>query len=413
MADVIFHNLGQRAEAMVRELAAISQEAGQITRLFLTPEHRRAANLVANWMREAGLSVSEDALGTVRGRLEGQAPRRLLIGSHIDTVTNAGAYDGPFGVIAGILAVEHIAKTQAALPFGLDILAFGDEEGSRFPSTLSSSMAVAGQFDTATLQFTDEAGITFIEALKAYGKDPVDIATGAYNPSEVMAYIEVHIEQGPVLESNGEALGIVTAIAGQTRLAITVTGEAGHAGTVPMTLRRDALAASADMMLTLEQIAREHADDHMVGTVGRIQAMPGASNVIPATVTFSIDLRSQSNAVRLVALDMLKAEMETIAIRRGVKLRVETVHEVVATACDPLLQDKLAKAVQAVGGAGLRLQSGAGHDGQAMAKLCPIAMLFVRCRGGISHNPAEHASVEDMGRAVAALIGFIDLISSH
>jgi len=399
--------LGTRAEAMVTELAAISAEPDRLVRLFLSPEHRRAADLVAGWIRAAGLSVDEDALGTVRGRFGGAA-RRLLIGSHIDTVLDAGKYDGPLGVIAGILAAEHFARAKADLPFGLDILAFGDEEGSRFPATLMSSSACAGVFERDALASTDRTGVTVEQALRAYGKDPAGIAAAAYSRQEAAGYVEVHIEQGPVLEANGAPLGVVTGIVGQARLRVTVVGEAGHAGTVPMTLRRDAYAGAAEMALVLENIARQHPQDGMVGTVGRIEAEPGAVNIIPGRVRFTVDLRSLTDSLREQTVNRFAAEADRIARARGLKIAVESFHEVATAHCAPALQEALAGSIAELGHTPIRLPSGAGHDAQVMARLCPSAMLFVRCRGGVSHNPAEFTSVADMGAAIAALIRFIE-----
>jgi len=399
--------LGARAEAMIADLAAISAEPGRLVRLFLTPEHRRAADLVAGWMRAAGLTVSEDALGTVRGRF-GDAKRRLLIGSHIDTVIDAGKYDGPLGVIAGILAAEQFARANVELPFGIDVLAFGDEEGSRFPVTLTSSSACAGVFNREELASADAKGVTIGEALRVYGKDPKDIAAAAYQSDEAAGYVEVHIEQGPVLESRSEPLGIVTGIVGQVRLRVTVTGEAGHAGTVPMKLRHDAYAGAAEMALALEKIANEHPEDGMVGTVGRIEAVPGAVNIIPGRVLFTVDLRALTDARRVEATERFSAEAARIAKARGLTVSIEPFHEIATAHCAPVLQDALAASVTELGHTPIRLPSGAGHDAQVMARLCPSAMLFVRCRGGISHNPAEFASVADMGLAVAALAKFIE-----
>jgi allantoate deiminase len=398
--------LGARAEAMLTELGAISAEPRRRVRLFLTPEHRRAADRVALWMREAGLAVSEDALGTVKGRTgEG---KRLLIGSHIDTVIDAGKYDGPFGVVAGILAAEHFIKSGQRLPFGIDVLAFGDEEGSRFPSTHSSAAAYAGVFEQGTLGLADQKGITFADALKVYGKDARQISAAAYRCEDVAGYVELHIEQGPVLEAKNQPLGVVTGICGQSRLRVTVTGEAGHAGTVPMALRHDALAGAAEMALALEGIVKQHPEDGMVGTVGRIEALPGAVNIIPGTVTFTIDLRSLTDALRLAALKAFEAEAKRIAGKRGLFFSMEAFHEIATAHCAPAFQDGFAAAITALGHTPIRLPSGAGHDAQVMTQLCPSAMLFVRCRGGISHNPAEFASVADMGLAVAALIRFIE-----
>jgi len=407
--------LGTRAERMIAELGAISSEPDRLVRLFLTPEHRRAADVVAGWMRAAGMTPSEDALGTVRGHWPARAagsdepgPRRLLIGSHIDTVVDAGRYDGIFGVVAGVLAVERVARAGFALPMAIDVLAFGDEEGSRFPSTLSSSAAAAGCFDRAALTLTDGRGVTFADALAAYGKSPADIAAAAYRGDAVAAYVEVHIEQGPVLEAAERPLGIVTGIVGHCRMRAVVSGEAGHAGTVPMRLRRDALAAAMELGLRIESIARENAADAMVATVGRLDVFPGAANVIPGRVVLAIDLRSMTDSVRHAAWDAVATEARRIAAARGVDITFEPLLDVAATACAPQLQETLAAALADLGCAAIRLPSGAGHDAQMMARLCPAGMLFVRCRGGVSHNPAEYASPADMGSAVAALVRFIE-----
>jgi allantoate deiminase len=401
-------SLGRRAEAMLSELGAISAEPGRLVRLFLTPEHRLAADLVARWMREAGLTVSEDALGTVRGRLgEG---RRLLLGSHIDTVIDAGMYDGPLGVVAGILASNHFAKASLPLPFGIDVLAFGDEEGSRFPATLTSSSACAGVFECEALAAKDREGVTLEAALKAYGKDARDIPAAAYRATDVLGYIEVHIEQGPVLEAQGQPLGVVTGIVGQSRWRVTVTGEAGHAGTVPMALRHDAYAGAAEIALLVERVAREHPDDGMVGTVGRVEVMPGAVNIVPGGVAFTIDFRSLTDRLRIAALERIRDEGTQIAKRRGLGVAFEPFHEVDTAHCSPALQGSLAAGVESLGFTPLRLPSGAGHDAQVMTRLCPSAMLFVRCKGGVSHNPAEYASPDDMGAAVAALIRTIEAL---
>lgn len=400
------HVLGARAETMVNGLGAISAEPDRLVRLFLSPEHRRAADLVARWMRDAGLVVSEDALGTVRGRLEGQG-KRVLIGSHIDTVIDAGKYDGPFGVIAGILAAEHFIRTKRRLPFGIDVLAFGDEEGSRFPATLTSSSACAGIFKTEMLALADRNSVTLADAIAAYGKSPANIPAAAYARDEAAAYVEVHIEQGPVLETRNQPLGVVTAIIGQTYLNIEFLGEAGHAGTVPMLLRRDALAGAAEAIMLGETLARATKGE-VVATVGRVAVSPGATNVIPANVVVIFDIRSGSETARAKLAEAIKSGVRQIADRRHLGLTITSTREVATTSCHPVIQDQFADAIRALGAEPLRLGSGAGHDGQAMAKLCPIGMLFVRCRGGISHNPMEYASPRDLGLAVAALIGFIE-----
>lgn len=401
-------DFGRRAEAMLSELGGISAEPQRLVRLFLTPEHRKAADLVTQWMREAGMTVSEDALGTVRGHWRPEKTKRLLIGSHIDTVIDAGKYDGPMGVVIGILAVAALEKAGADLPFGIDVLAFGDEEGSRFRSTLTSSSACAGVFDRTALAASDRNGMTLADALKAYGKNTDDIAKAAYDPANVAGYIEVHIEQGPVLEAENLPLGVVTGIVGQTRMRAVVLGEAGHAGTVPMSMRRDALAGAAEIILAIERVARDNQKDRMVATVGRIEASPGAINVIPGRAGFSVEVRSSTDRIRLAAIEQIEEDARRIALRRKLEVAFETFYETETTACAPDLQDLLEDAITALGQRAMRLPSGAGHDAQVMAKLCPAAMLFVRCRGGVSHNPAEFASEADMGLATAALIGFVE-----
>jgi len=397
---------------MLAGLSVISSDPQRLTRLYLTAEHRKAADLVGSWMRVAGMTVTEDALGTVRGHWRPDLKRRLLIGSHIDTVIDAGKYDGPLGVVAGILAVRELVARGVDLPFGIDVLAFGDEEGSRFRTTLSSSAACAGIFDKAWLSVADNNGVTFADALKAYGKSPDDIAAAAYDRADVVGYIEVHIEQGPVLEARNFPLGVVTGIIGQSRMQVAVTGEAGHAGTVPMRLRRDALAGFAELMTVIESTAREQADDSMVATVGRIEAFPGATNVIPGRVQASLEVRSATDNRRHEAIRKITDAAAEIGERRGLGFDFEAAHETQTTACTPFMQDLLADAIASLGHEPFRLASGAGHDALSMAKLCPVAMLFVRCKGGISHNPAEFAAEADMGLAVSALVRFIERLAA-
>jgi allantoate deiminase len=404
--------LGARSETMLADLGAISSEPQRLTRLYLTPEHRRAADLVGAWMRKAGMSVTEDALGTVRGHWRPELKKRLLIGSHIDTVIDAGKYDGPLGVVAGILAVRELNARQPDLPFGIDVLAFGDEEGSRFRTTLAGSSACAGAFDRSSLGFPDRNGISLAEAIKAYGKNADDIPAAAYEPADIIGYVEVHIEQGPVLEAQNLPLGVVTGIVGQSRMRVIVLGEAGHAGTVPMHMRHDALAGAAELMLLIEQTALENADDAMVATVGRIEASPGATNVIPGRVGFSLEFRSSTDHKRKAAIEQVKADAQRIGVKRRLEFAFEPFHETNTTACTPFLQDTMAEAIGSLGYRAIRLPSGAGHDAQVMAKLCPMAMLFVRCKGGISHNPAEFSSEPDMGLGVAALVRFIETLAA-
>lgn len=405
--------IGARAEAMLAELAAISSEPQRLVRLYLSPEHRQAADLIGSWMREAGMSVTEDALGTVRGHWRPELKKRLLIGSHIDTVIDAGRYDGPLGVVAGILAVRELAARHVDLPFGIDVLAFGDEEGSRFRTTLAGSSASAGVFDRSSLAFPDRNGVSLADAISVYGQSVDDIPAAAYDPSDVVGYVEVHIEQGPVLEAQSLPLGVVTGIVGQSRMRVVVLGEAGHAGTVPMHMRQDALVGAAELILLIEQTALENQDDGMVATVGRIEASPGATNVIPGRVGFSLEFRSSSDAKRKGAIEQIMADAQRIGVKRRLEFAFEPFHETNTTACTPALQDLMADAIESLGYRSIRLPSGAGHDAQVMAKLCPMAMLFVRCKDGISHNPAEFASEPDMGLAVKALARFVETLAAR
>ncbi len=403
--------LGARAQRLISALGAISDEPGRLTRLYLSPAHRRAADLVADWMRTAGLAVTVDALGTVRGRLPASgaaaSPRRLLIGSHIDTVTDAGKYDGTLGVVAGILAVDEIRRRRMTLPFAVEVLAFGDEEGVRFPTTLLSSSAIAGRFSPADLDKADADGVTVRDALAAFGCDPSAAGDAACDPAEILGYLEVHIEQGPVLEYEKLPLGVVTSIAGQTRFKCVVLGEAGHAGTAPMHLRRDALAAAAEIMGEIERIARAGRDDSLVATVGQMLVTPGAVNVVPARVDFSLDLRAASDPPRQAAIAEVRAKAREVAERRHVAVMIEPYHESATTPCAPALQQAFADGVASLGLPVRRLTSGAGHDGHAIHHLTDVGMLFVRCRRGISHNPLEFTEKDDMGLAVEALIGAI------
>lgn len=392
---------GARIMARLETLARHSSEADALTRLYLTDAHRDALATVSAWMREAGLTVRQDEAGNLIGRREGRVPDlpALLLGSHIDTVRNAGKYDGPLGIVAAIEAVARLDDTP--LPFAIEVLAFGDEEGVRFPAALTGARAFAGTLDPAILSATDAEGVTMRAALEAFGCPADRISAAARCRSDVLAYLELHIEQGPVLETEGLPVGIVTAIAGAERHVIEVTGMAGHAGTVPMALRHDALAAGAEMVLAAERIALETPD--LVATVGQMTALPGAVNVIPSGARFSLDIRSPSDAVRRDAVARLFGSWQDIAMRRGVTLTSRKGFEEAAAPCAPALITLLGDAVARAGLPGRYLPSGAGHDGLAISSLCPIGMLFLRCRGGISHNPAEAITEEDAGFAACIL----------
>jgi allantoate deiminase len=385
------------------ELATITDTPGALTRLFLSPAHRRAIQLIEGWMRDAGLETEIDAIGNLIGRTKNSTGKpTLLLGSHIDTVRDAGAYDGNFGVLAAITAIKTLAQD---LPYAIEIIAFGDEEGSRFPQTLSGSRAIAGNFDLNALSSADPAGVTMGEALKAFGCDPEAIPQIARDPAKILAYVELHIEQGPVLEAKNLPVGIVTAINGASRLSVTLTGAAGHAGTVPMAMRRDALAASAEQILFIQSHAASIPD--LVATVGAIAIHPGAPNSIPGRATYSIDIRAPEDATRAQAVAIISTRLHEIASARNIEITLTQSHDAPATSCAPWLQAQLAEAVAAQNLPVFHLPSGAGHDAMAIAALCPVAMLFTRCKGGISHTPAESITEADADIAVAVLIEFL------
>jgi allantoate deiminase len=394
------HPLGERVLALVDDLARHTDGPG-LTRLYLSPAHRATAEATRDLMAAAGLAARIDALGNVVGRWGPPDGPTLLVGSHIDSVVDAGRFDGPLGVVAGLVAVEALAGEGAALPFAIELLAFGDEENVRFPTNLSTSYAVAGRYDPAWLDGRDADGVALRAALKAFGGDPAGATALGRRPEDVLGYLEVHIEQGPVLEAEGLAVSAVSAIVGITRARCRVTGEAGHAGTVPMTMRRDALAAAAEMIGAVERIGARRSDT--VATVGVARARPGAVNVIPAAVDFTIDARAADDAVRAAMTTDLEAECRAIAERRGVDLAIEVTMDSPATPMDAGLIAALEAAMAANGLPPRRLVSGAGHDAVALATLVPAAMLFVRCLEVISHNPAESITAADADAAVRVL----------
>src|SRR5437588_4790958 len=317
-------SLGDEIIGRIDELAAISETPEHLTRIFLTKEHRAAADLVLSWMRDAGMRAHLDAIGNVCGRYEGESAGLpcLMLGSHYDTVRDAGKWDGPLGLITAIACVADLHRRGRRMPFAIEVTGFADEEGVRFASTLLGSRAVAGTFDESVLNTRDSDGVTMRAALVEFGLDPEHIGAAARARSELLAYLELHIEQGPVLEAQNLPVGVVTAISGATRLAASLTGMAGHAGTVPMLLRRDALAGSAECIVAIEEFCRSD-QAGLVGTVGYINAMPGATNGIPGQASFTIDIRAASDAHRKLAVADIIRQIEDIAKRRKLLLQVD------------------------------------------------------------------------------------------
>jgi allantoate deiminase len=402
-------SLGDEIVGRINELAAISETPEHLARIFLTREYSAAAELILSWMRDAGMRAHLDAIGNVCGRYEGETAGLpcLMLGSHYDTVRDAGKWDGPLGLITAISCVAELHRRGKRLPFAIEVTGFADEEGVRFASTLLGSRAVAGTFDESVLGVKDSAGISLRDALSHFGLDPDHIGAAVRARSELLAYLELHIEQGPVLEGLHLPVGVVTAISGATRLAASLTGMAGHAGTVPMPLRRDALAGAAECIAAIEEYCRS-GQSGLVGTVGYIHATPGATNVIPGQVLFTIDMRAPSDAHRKLAVADIVRQIEAIARRRKLLLQVDVTHENRTVPCAPWLKDQLSEAIAAEGYRVFELPSGAGHDGMAMIDIADVAMLFVRCRGGISHHPDEHVDVGDVEAGARVLLRLIE-----
>jgi allantoate deiminase len=396
---------GRRLMARLDEFTRFSDEEGKLTRLYLSDAHRRAAQQYVAWCREIGLAAKIDASGNVWARYEGKTPGApaLMIGSHIDTVRDAGRYDGNLGALAALSVVEELAKRGERLDVAVEIVAFGDEEGVRFPTTLTGSRAFAGLFARSSLDQKDADGISMREALTRFGCEPEAVAT--LRGRNVAAFVELHIEQGPVLESENLPIGVVSAINGATRFHCTVRGLAGHAGATPMNLRRDALAAAAEMIMMVEARARN--EDDLVATVGRLEVEPGAVNVIPGEARFTIDMRAPRDVQRQRAVNDIDKRLIGIAASRNVELISVHTHEAGAYICDPGVVAGLIAAVASIGQSVRLLPSGAGHDTMIMGALCPAGMLFVRCKGGVSHNPAESITSEDCEVGLAALMAFV------
>ena len=448
MVEVGGYRAVARCDALRRP--PFSEVADSLFRPYLSEAHRATLAQVREWMEAAGMAVRLDPAGNLIGRYEpvtippqlagegdrttraaqdavvgagsdvNPTPRRsagtspeirggaksLILASHIDSVRDAGAYDGPLGVMLAIEVVTALHAQNKRLPFAIELYAFGDEEGSRFPASMLCSRVVCGQVERAQLDVADRDGITLARALSDFGLDIDRFADACRDPSELIGYVEAHIEQGPVLEAEGLALGVVTAIACQRRYAVTITGVAGHAGTNSMALRKDALTAAAEMALAVEAVGRAGPDD-LVATVGRFTVAPNAPNVVQGEVVFTIDVRAGEEAPRNVAADAILSRIEAIATARGVTVAHHLIHDLPAAPCDPSMMDLLSEAVREAGHTPRRLVSGAGHDAIAFAGVTPTAMLFIRCKDGISHNPLEAVEPADAEAAFQALLGLV------
>ncbi len=402
MNEINTEALAEKVMHWCDQLAAISSHPENISRFYLTPEHKRCNELVAQWMQDAGMETWVDAAGNLCGRYDGKNPcaKTLILASHLDSIPNAGAYDGILGVLVAIAVVEQFYQNDITLPYAIDIIGFGDEEGTRFGSTLLGSRAVAGTWNPEWWELKDRNGISLKQAFIDFGLEPDNIHSAARNPDDLLAYIEVHIEQGPVLENENLALGIVTAIAGARRFSIDIEGYAGHAGTVPMPMRKDALVGAALGVVLVENIANEF---DVVATVGKIECGPGAVNVIPGHATFTIDIRSGDDQLRDQAFAKIQHELDMICLNRNLVARWTEIHNAPAVVCADWIQALQASVLRDMNLHPYTLMSGAGHDAMAMADICDVAMYFVRCKGGVSHHPDESVTVDDVALAIDAL----------
>ena len=411
------HEFLARAERImqrIQQLAAISEDPDGVTRTFGTPAFLAGRDLVQSWLEAAGLPVRVDGIGNLRARLESRHPaaKTFVLASHIDTVVNAGKFDGPLGVLMGLDLLEQLLGQNVELPFHIELIAFSDEEGVRFHTTYLGSKAVAGSFDHAVLARTDEAGVTLAQALVAMGGNAAQLPLDAIPAAEWLGYFEMHIEQGPVLWERQVPVALVTAIAGQQRVELVFRGMAGHAGTVPMAMRQDALCAAAEFVLTAEQFAQAHGQG-LVATVGKLAVGRSASNVIPGEVTCSLDLRSPSQPQLADAYRALQGYAEGLAAQRDVALDWNLIQRTAPVACDEALNNLLAQAIAESGHETIALVSGAGHDAVPVAAVAPATMMFIRCYKGISHNPLEDVELADLAAAIEVADRFIHLLRAQ
>ncbi|MAP94542.1 MAG: allantoate amidohydrolase [Ponticaulis sp.] len=413
---------GHRAVARCDALGATpySTSPDFLYRGYLSSAHAEAVNQTARWMQDAGMSVRMDAAANLIGRYEAveDGLKTLLIGSHIDSVRNGGRYDGPLGVMLGIECVAHLNNTGKRLPFAIEVIAFGDEEGSRFPVAMMCSKAVIGELVMGASDMQDRDGVSLAEALDQFEHQiDLTIPEGSFgaarrNPGDILAFVEAHIEQGPALESEQLSVGAVSGIAAQLRYEFRIKGEAGHAGTNQMHLRRDPLAGAAEIMVEIERLANAGEPDE-VATVGRIEALPGAANVVPGEVAFFLDVRAGEQVRRDALADKILARAAEVCDARKLIFSSEKLQDLAASPSDPKLLTTMEDALEETGHKRRTLVSGAGHDAMILAEICPTVMLFIRCDGGISHNPLERVEPQDADDALKVMLKFLELMEAR
>ena len=402
--------MGATVMQWAEEIGALSEDEGALTCTYLTETHQRTAQQIAQWMREAGMHVHIDAVGNVVGRYLSTDPqaKTLLTGSHYDTVRNGGKYDGREGILLPIAVVKHLHERGETLPFHFEVIGFSEEEGVRFKSTFLGSNAVTGHFDMKLLDLQDKDGISMREVITQAGHDVAAIPQIARDPADILGYVEVHIEQGPVLLNRDLPVGIVTSIAGSSRYLVELKGVASHAGTTPMDMRKDAAAAAAEIILHVEQRCSQDQHAALVGTVGQLQVPRGSTNVIPGACQLSLDIRAAVDEVRMAAVKDILGKIEEICGRRSIDFKLEETLSAAAAPCAPWLMDQLRAATERAGVTPFELASGAGHDAMAIAKLTDVCMLFTRCgNGGISHNPLETMTADDAEVSGQILLDFL------
>ena len=402
--------IGATVMEWAEEIGAWSEDEGALTCTYMSDAHRRTANQIFDWMRAAGMHAHIDAVGNVVGRYLATDPRAktLITGSHYDTVRNGGKYDGREGILLAIAVVKHLHERGETLPFHFEVIAFAEEEGVRFKSTFLGSSAVIGQFNMELLDITDRDGISMREAITQAGHEVNAIPQIARNPADVLGYVEVHIEQGPVLLQHDLPVGIVTSIAGSSRYQVEFRGVASHSGTTPMSMRKDAAAAAAEIILYVEQRCAQDQHASLVGTVGQLQVPSGSTNVIPGRCVFSLDIRAAADTVREAAVADILQHIADVCARRNIEYKAELSVSAPAAPCAPWLMKQLSAATERAGVRPFELASGAGHDAMMIAKMTDVAMLFTRCgNGGISHNPLEIMTADDTEVSAQILLDFL------
>lgn len=393
----------------ILELGEIGRnEGGGVTRRALSNEDKKGHELVKSWMRECGMNVSYDHFGNLIGRKDGTTSNLppVVIGSHIDSVKNGGRFDGVIGVLGGIEIAQVLKEEEIPHERPLEVIAFCEEEGSRFNDGLFGSRGMIGKITQEDLQRKDENNMTRFEALAQFSEeiDPEKIGQSVLTPGEIYTYLEMHIEQGPYLEEEGLAVGVVTHIAGPHWMTFTLVGEAGHAGTVPMHLRKDPVPAMAEITLYIEQLCKEPANKETVGTIGIVETKPGGSNIIPAEATFSLDLRDIDLERREALYQEIIAKIEEVCDKRGIQWHVKDGMRVPPVPCAPRVVEQMAASLTALGQNPKKMISGAGHDAMLLAEITEVGMLFVRCKKGISHQPEEWAEKDDIALGTDVLL---------